>query len=238
MKNMKKIGAVFMAGALALSMATGAFAKGPERKDKEVVVTLEVKEIAEVVYEGETIDLVVKNQKKGSGYNVEWSVTGLNADGSKYDVSAYEEEAGDYTLVEVAYELITEEDSEFHVTEAEFTGYTPGTYEITATVTMRAGQSHVYFGGTDNVEQTVEQVIVLPGVDRFEARNIVAVASYNQRGNITGYNVTYDLYIIFEDKEEKLYQEEMSTTTGAGQKTANLNIDFGDENYKYTVTRP
>ncbi len=80
---------------------------------------------------------------------------------------------------------------DYWVANAAFTGNTSGTYRITGTMKMTAGNSHISWIGEDSVDVTVIDEIEVVG---FVAKNIRTETEINKQGKITGYNSTYDLY--------------------------------------------
>jgi hypothetical protein len=231
--NLKKIGATVLSGVFASSiLATGVFAQTTAPKDTGV--TLQLKQIYEVVHEGDTVDLEALTMKKGSGYDVDWDVTGYSTNGTPADVDSnnYELTEGITNLVSLPIEG-TDELGDFYKSEASFTGKKAGTYEITTTVTMTAGNSHVSWVGTDTLSQDVQAVAVLTG---FNAKFVKADPILNPKGKITGYNVTYDLYYQYDNAPDSFYQT-LTINMSENQTSKSTSITFNEKTYNYTVTR-
>lgn len=233
---MKKLGAALLTGVLLFSIAGGALAKGPAPKEKEADVSLQVTELVEVVYEGESVELEAVTKKKGSSYDVKWSFKELGSEEDSSDKGTLEEV--ETNLVTLPLEEGSEELADFYVSEASFTGLVPGTYEITASVVMQAGKSHVSFVGNDSVEQEFKESEAVAALTGFVAKNFVVTETRNPRGNITGYNVTYDLFAQYDNGTEELYQSDVSGSLSQNQLSKNESITIDGVKYTYVISRP
>lgn len=231
--KMKKIGTLLLTGAFTLAMATGAFAQSAQPKEADV--ELKITQLVEVIKEGETVDLEAVTQKKGSSYKVDWSVEGLNADGTPYGA---EEEA--YVLKEgvTSLESLPVEGSEevvgTYVSTATFTGNKVGSYQITATIVMNAGKSHVSWTGSDSEDIKVEAAVKVIGL---VAKTTASQAEYNKQGKVTGYNVTYDLYVQYDNGSEVLLTQGATTNLGASGNSKDVKVDYEGTTYSVTVNK-
>lgn len=231
--KLKKIGLALLTAVFTLAMATAAFAQSTEIKEADV--ELKITQMVEVIKEGESVDLEALTMKKGSSYNVTWSVLGLTTNG---DTDAVNPE--DYTLDDYGYTLEalpvegTDELADTYVAKAKFTGKKAGTYQITAAVTMKAGKSHVSWVGEDSKDVKVEAALKVVGL---LAKTTKVEAEKNNQGKVTGYNVTYDVYVKHEDGTEKLLTEGATTNLGASGNAKKVEISYEGQTYSVTVSK-
>lgn len=231
---MKKILSLVMSAVMALGFSVTAMAATEVTSEaKQADVTLEITRLVEVITEGETVDLTATTLKKGSEYNVEWSVCGVDVSGQSLSVPAenYALEEGITELQLLPVEESSEELDNFYVSNAKFTGNKAGTYVIIASVTMTAGKSHVSWTGSDSQTQEVKAAKV---VSDLVAKTTKSEAEKNKQGNITGYNVTYDVYIQYEDGTEEVLTSGATYSLAASGKSKNVDIEY--EGVTYTVT--
>lgn len=233
--KLMKIGATILTGIFTLAMATGAFAQSVEPKVKEADLELKITQLVEVIKEGESVDLEALTQKKGSYYNVEWSVLGLNLDGTTYPVSVETMllVEGDTSLVALPVEG-SDEFVDTYVSKATFTGNKVGTYQITAAIVMEAGKSHVSWTGSDSAEVKVETALNVTGL---VARTSNVVEEVNKQGKVTGYNVTYDVYIQYDNGTEELLTKGATTNLGASGNSKSVDVQYEGNNYSVTISK-
>jgi hypothetical protein len=231
--KLKKIGCTLLTGIFTFAMATGAFAQSVEPKEADV--KLEITQLVEVIKVGETVDLEALTQKKGSSYEVEWSVSGLNLDGTTFSVSvdSFELVEGDTTIVPLPVEG-TDLYVDTYVSKATFTGNEVGTYQITASVVMQAGKSHVSWEGSDSKNIEVEAAKTVTGLI---AKTTSVEEEFNKQGKVTGYNVTYDVYIQYDNGDEELLTSGAKTNLGASGNSKKVDVDYKDTTYQVTVSK-
>ena len=235
--KVKKLAATLLAAILVLSLGTQSFAQITEPKTADVVLTVTQVVDLDALKIGQTIPLKVSTLKKGSDNSIAWKVDGLNTDGTTFAVSAanYAITGDAVGQVVPLYNETTMTTEDFVVAKGSFTGYAAGTYQITATITLIAGKSDVSWVGSDSTTVTVVDPVKLTG---FTAKNFLSTAVWNKtHTNIKGYDVSYDLYKVFSDGTQTLYQTGLVDAMGAGQKLDTLKIEFEGVYYSYTVTR-
>lgn len=63
------------------------------------------------------------------------------------------------------------------------------------------------------------------------------VTEYNKQGKVTGYNVSYDLYLVYEDGTEELLSAGASTNLGASGNAKVVDVEHNGQTFKVSVTK-
>ncbi|MDX5474901.1 MAG: hypothetical protein LPK00_05125 [Bacillaceae bacterium] len=224
---MKKVVVGILTFMLLLSVTFGVSA---EKSKKEIAI--EVSTLVEVVEVNELLEVQAVNQKKGSYYSIDWRVTS-SPEGAQYNI---DETSRHIVPLEVSkFDTDGNETKEYkdhYVSTAGFTSDTPGTYVLTAYVTMTAGNSHVSWNGENSTEVEVEEPVQFNGFT-VETTNVVEVK--NPQGKVTGYTVHY---IVFANYSNGTFTvEETSTNFNPNHSSKNVTFVYQGETFTITVIK-
>ncbi|WHH61078.1 hypothetical protein [Petroclostridium sp. X23] len=175
---------------------------------KEVEVTLSPADT--VIEVGETMVLTASTQKKGSSYFDGW-------EGAVEGDTILDNATGNY------------------ISSAVFTAVQPGTYTITYSIGMDAGNNTDKFIGT--ATQVVTVADTAPVITGVEVRNLTVDEVRDANDRIIGYNVFGKAYILWSDSTEVEYAViYLYFNADEVSKDIDITVDADGQSYTYTVT--
>ena len=129
---------------------------------------------------------------------------------------------------------ILDDSLESYVSTSTFSSSIPGTYTITYDITMKAGKSNVTFVGTKSITITVIAPKELIGV---KIKNVSAAPKYNTQNKLTGYDATGQIYAIYDNGEEKLY-DTIDFNFSPNQSKRNIDVTVYGQTFTVHVVNP